>query len=99
MDVADEQQVDAGTGSAIKAFGALDIFVSNAGIQIVARIVDFDFAKWKRLMAIHLDGAFLTARAALRQMYKRKSGSIIYMGSVHPKETSMLKAPSVFDKT
>ena len=49
-------------------------------------------------MAIHLDGAFLTTRAALRQMYKQKSGSIIYMGSVHSKEASVLKAPYVTAK-
>jgi 3-hydroxybutyrate dehydrogenase len=69
-----------------------------AGIQIVAPVVDFEFSKWKKLMAIHLDGAFLTTRAALRQMYKRNSGSIIYMGSVHSKEASMLKAPYVTAK-
>src|ERR1700674_4811160 len=98
MDVADEVQVDAGTARVIKAFGALDVLVSNAGIQIVAPVVDFEFAKWKRLLAIHLDGAFLTTRAALRQMYKQKSGSIIYMGSVHSKEASVLKAPYVTAK-
>jgi 3-hydroxybutyrate dehydrogenase len=98
MDVADEAQVDAGTARVIQAFGALDVLVSNAGIQIVAPVVDFEFAKWKRLLAIHLDGAFLTTRAALRQMYKQKSGSIIYMGSVHSKEASVLKAPYVTAK-
>src|SRR5499427_2198064 len=98
MDVANEQQVDAGTAKVIEAFGALDVLVSNAGIQIVAPLVDFEFAKWKRLLAIHLDGAFLTTRAALRQMYKQKSGSIIYMGSVHSKEASVLKAPYVTAK-
>jgi len=98
MDVSDEQQVDAGTAKVIDAFGALDILVSNAGIQIVAPLVDFEFAKWKRLLAIHLDGAFLTTRAALRQMYKQNSGSIIYMGSVHSKEASVLKAPYVTAK-
>jgi 3-hydroxybutyrate dehydrogenase len=92
MDVTDEQQVQAGTGKVIDAFGALDILVSNAGIQIVAPLVEFDFAKWKKLLAIHLDGAFLTTRAALRQMYKQRSGSVIYMGSVHSKEASVLKA-------
>jgi 3-hydroxybutyrate dehydrogenase len=45
-----------------------------------------------------LDGAFLTTRAALRQMYKQGGGSIIYMGSVHSKEASMLKAPYVTAK-
>ncbi len=98
MDVANEQQVDDGTAKVVATFGSLDVLISNAGIQIVAPIVDFEFAKWKRLMAIHLDGAFLTTRAALRQMYKQKSGSIIYMGSVHSKEASVLKAPYVTAK-
>jgi 3-hydroxybutyrate dehydrogenase len=98
MDVTSEQQVDAGTAKVIETFGALDILVSNAGIQIVAPIVDFEFAKWKLLLSIHLDGAFLTTRAALRQMYKQKSGSVIYMGSVHSKEASKLKAPYVTAK-
>ncbi len=98
MDVTNEEQVDDGTAKVIATFGALDVLVSNAGIQIVAPLVDFEFAKWKRLLAIHLDGAFLTTRAALRQMYKQKSGSIIYMGSVHSKEASMLKAPYVTAK-
>ena len=61
-------------------------------------LVEFEFAKWKKLLAIHLDGAFLTTRAALRQMYRQKSGSIIYMGSVHSKEASPLKAPYVTAK-
>jgi 3-hydroxybutyrate dehydrogenase len=98
MDVTDERQVDAGTAKVIETFGALDILVSNAGIQIVAPIVEFELAKWTQLLAIHLDGAFLTTRAALRQMYKQKSGSVIYMGSVHSKEASVLKAPYVTAK-
>src|ERR1700694_1617737 len=98
LDVTNEQQVDDGTAKGIETFGTIDVLVSNAGIQIVAPLVDFEFAKWKRLMAIHLDGAFLTTRAALRQMYKQKSGSIIYMGSVHSKEASVLKAPYVTAK-
>jgi 3-hydroxybutyrate dehydrogenase len=98
MDVTDEQQVEAGATRVIEAFGALDILVSNAGIQIVAPIVDFEFAKWKLMLSIHLDGAFLTTRAALRQMYMQRSGSIIYMGSVHTKEASVLKGPYVTAK-
>jgi len=98
MDVSDEQQVDAGTAQVVSTLGRLDVLVSNAGIQIVAPIIDFEFAKWKKLLGIHLDGAFLTTRAALRQMYKQKSGSVIYMGSVHSKEASKLKAPYVTAK-
>jgi 3-hydroxybutyrate dehydrogenase len=98
MDVTSEKAVDAGTAEVVKAFGALDILVSNAGIQIVAPLVDFELDKWKRLLAIHLDGAFLTTRAALRQMYRQNRGSIIYIGSVHSKEASVLKAPYVTAK-
>ncbi len=99
MDVTNEGEVEAGMAQAIGAFGRLDILVSNAGIQIVAPLDQFEFAKWKQLLAIHLDGAFLTTRAALRQMYKQGTGgSIIYMGSVHSKEASVLKAPYVAAK-
>ncbi|WP_040662661.1 3-hydroxybutyrate dehydrogenase [Nitrococcus mobilis] len=99
MDVTDEAQVDAGTDKVAEALGGIDILVSNAGIQIVDPIEDFDFGKWKRLLAIHLDGAFLTTRAALRRMYRQgRGGSVIYMGSVHSKEASVLKAPYVTAK-
>jgi 3-hydroxybutyrate dehydrogenase len=98
MDVSNEEQAEAGMARVIETFGRLDILISNAGVQIVAPLVEFEFAKWKKLLAIHLDGAFLTTRAALRQMYRQKSGSIIYMGSVHSKEASPLKAPYVTAK-
>ena len=99
MNVTDEAQVDSGTQKVIDTYGRLDILVSNAGIQTVAPIDQFEFSKWKQLLSIHLDGAFLTTRAALRQMYKQpEGGSVIYMGSVHSKEASMLKAPYVTAK-
>jgi 3-hydroxybutyrate dehydrogenase len=99
MDVTSEAQVEAGMARAVQAFGRIDVLVSNAGIQIVAPLDQFEFAKWKQMLAIHLDGAFLTTRAALRQMYQQGAGgSIIYMGSVHSKEASLLKAPYVTAK-
>ena len=99
MDVTSEADVDNGTDAAVKAYGSVDIMVSNAGIQIVHPIEEFPYAEWKKLIAIHLDGAFLTTRAALRHMYKAKrGGAIIYMGSVHSKEASVLKAPYVAAK-
>ena len=99
MDVTQEDQVEAGMAQVIKAYGGIDVLVSNAGIQMVAPLEQFEFAKWKKLLAIHLDGAFLTTRSALRQMYSQgRGGSIIYMGSVHSKEASKLKAPYVTAK-
>jgi 3-hydroxybutyrate dehydrogenase len=99
MDVTSEQQVDAGVAAAVAAFGSLDVLVSNAGIQIVHPLVDFPYADWKKLMAIHADGAFLTTRAAMRAMIAAgKGGSILYMGSVHSHEASPLKAAYVTAK-
>jgi 3-hydroxybutyrate dehydrogenase len=79
-------------------FGGVDILVSNAGIQIVKPLVDFPFADWKKLLSIHLDGAFLTTKACLKHMYAAKYGRVVYMGSVHSKEASKLKAPYVTAK-
>ena len=98
MDVSNEEQVEVGMARVIETFGRLDILISNAGVQMVAPLVEFEFAKWKKLLSIHLDGSFLTTRAALRQMYRQGGGSIIYMGSVHSKEASHLKAPYVTAK-
>jgi 3-hydroxybutyrate dehydrogenase len=98
MDVCNQDQVNAGIEACVKAFGAIDILVSNAGIQIVYPIEEFPFADWKKLLAIHLDGAFLTTQAAIKHMYAKGSGRIIYMGSVHSHEASKLKAAYVTAK-
>ena len=99
MDVTDETQVDAGIAAVAAKFGGIDILVSNAGIQIVGPMETYEFANWKKMLAIHLDGAFLTTRACLKLMYAQaRGGSVIYMGSVHSKEASVLKAPYVTAK-
>ena len=98
VDVSSEEQVDAAMARVVGAFGRIDILVSNAGNQVVAPLEEFKFADWKRVLAVHLDGAFLTTRAAIRYMYRQGGGSIIYLGSVHSKEASLLKAPYVSAK-
>ena len=99
MDVTDEKAVNAGVAATVAAFGGVDILISNAGIQIVHPLEEFSYAEWKKMLAIHLDGAFLTTKACLPEMYKSgRGGSVIYMGSVHSKEASMLKAPYVTAK-
>lgn len=98
MDVTSEKEVEDGIAKAIAAFDRIDVLVSNAGIQIVHPLEAFSLAEWKTLLAVHLDGAFLTTRACLKRMYPRGSGAILYMGSVHSKEASALKAPYVTAK-
>jgi 3-hydroxybutyrate dehydrogenase len=99
MDVTNEEQVDAGIALVADKLGGIDVLVSNAGIQIVAPVDQFKFSDWKKMLAIHLDGAFLTTRACLKRMYAQgRGGTVIYMGSVHSKEASVLKAPYVAAK-
>jgi 3-hydroxybutyrate dehydrogenase len=99
MDVANEAQVDAGVDLVAASWGGVDVLVSNAGVQIVHPIQEFSLADWKKMLAIHLDGAFLTTRACLLHMYRGdRGGSIIYIGSVHSKEASALKSAYVAAK-
>jgi 3-hydroxybutyrate dehydrogenase len=98
MDVASEDQVNSGVAEVIAQWGTVDVLVSNAGIQIVHPLEDYPFAEWKKMLAIHLDGAFLTSKAVLPHMYAKGAGSIIFMGSVHSKEASPLKSAYVTAK-
>lgn len=99
MNVTDEAQVEQGIADTVSKFGGIDVLISNAGIQIIAPIVDSTLENWRKMLSIHLDGAYLTTRAAMRAMIKSgKGGSIIYTGSVHSHEASPLKAPYVTAK-
>jgi 3-hydroxybutyrate dehydrogenase len=99
LDVTDEAQVNAGVDTVAERFGGVDILVSNAGIQHIAPLVELSLADWRKMLAVHLDGAFLTTRACMRQMDRQgRGGTILYIGSVHSVEASPLKAPYVTAK-
>ena len=99
MDVTDEASVNAGFAQTAAELGEVDVLVSNAGIQIVHPIEDYPFADWKKMMAIHLDGAFLTTKAAVQGMKRKgQGGVVIYMGSAHSHEASPLKSAYVTAK-
>ena len=98
MDVTDEAAVNAGVQAVVDRWGRVDVLISNAGVQIVHPVEEFPFAAWKKMLAIHLDGAFLTSKAVLPHMYDQGRGSIIFMGSVHSKLASPLKSAYVTSK-
>jgi len=99
MNVTSEEEVNSGVEKTVNEFGRVDVLVSNAGVQIVHPVHEFPFDQWKTMLEIHLDGAFLTTKACLKHMYGQgQGGSIIYIGSVHSKMASLLKAPYVTAK-
>lgn len=59
--------------------GEIDHAVINAGVAGASNVSDLSFADWRRILAVNLDGAFLTMRAALRAM--RDDGSIVAVAS------------------
>jgi 3-hydroxybutyrate dehydrogenase len=99
MDVASEAEVEHAVEQAARELGGIDVLVSNAGVQHLDTIANLSYENWRRILAIHLDGGFLTARACLRRMIaQRTGGAIILMGSVHAKEASIQKGPYVVAK-
>lgn len=85
MDVSNEAQVEAGVDQVAQHFAAIDILVSNAGIQIVGPLESFKFSDWKTLLAVHLDGAFLTTRACLKHMRRVQARSFTWAPSTPKK--------------
>ncbi|WP_062014066.1 3-hydroxybutyrate dehydrogenase [Aureimonas sp. AU4] len=98
MDVTDEAAVNGGMEEIERTLGPVDVMVANAGIQIVHPVEDFPYEEFRRVVDIHLGGSFLLTKAAVRQMYPRKRGALIYMGSVHSHEASALKSAYVAAK-
>ena len=82
MDVTDSASVDAAIKEIEDKFGGVDILVANAGITkdgLVMRMSDEDF---NSVIDTNLNGAFRVARACTRGMMKKKSGRMIFVGSV-----------------
>ena len=88
VDVTDEEQVKHIFETALNQYGKVDIVVSNAAILIADAVVDFDLAKWKKMVDVNLTGYFLTAKHACKAMLPNKKGSIIQINSKSGKKGS-----------
>src|SRR5262249_33659720 len=81
-DVGDPHSAASLIGSAIEAFGRLDILVNNAAVR---REIDFeklDYNEWREITATILDGAYLCAHAASPHMIAARGGSIVNIGGL-----------------
>ena len=90
-DVTREDQVEALTAETVQRFGTLHVLVANAGIERPSAIQDMPLADWQAVIDVNLTGAFLTARAAVREFLRRgpvpevskAAGKIVFASSVH----------------
>lgn len=82
FDVTDERAVAEGVRAIERDVGPIDVLINNAGTQFRRPLEDFPLAEWRRLMAINLDGVFLTSQAVARHMIPRRRGRIVNICSV-----------------
>jgi 3-oxoacyl-[acyl-carrier protein] reductase len=81
-DVTDEAAVNTMLRATLEHFGRLDVLVNNAAVRDVTPIDDIDYAMWKRITGIILDGAFLTTKASLAALRKSGAGAIVNIGGM-----------------
>jgi meso-butanediol dehydrogenase/(S,S)-butanediol dehydrogenase/diacetyl reductase len=72
-DVTILKQVDAAFGEAVRAMGAVDVLINNAGISIRHNFLDITPEEWDKVIAVNLTGVFYVAQTAARHMWKRPS--------------------------
>jgi glucose 1-dehydrogenase len=83
-DISQQDDVDDLVRKSVQAFGRIDIFVNNAGIEKKLPFVDYPLDEWMKIMAVNLTGPFLCCQAAARQMIQQGSGGrIINISSIH----------------
>jgi len=93
-DVSNPDQVNGLIQQTLAAFGKLDIFVNNAGIEKKFAFVDYPLEEWQKIVAVNLTGTFLCSQAAAKQMIAQGSGGrIINISSIHEDLAFPLNAP------
>lgn len=82
-DVTKEEDVERMVRTAVENFGRVDILVNNAGAATVSPSIEMNLEEWNRVINVNLTGVFLCARAAAKEMMKRKYGKIINLASIY----------------
>ena len=82
FDVTSQAEVTNGVAAVLAQHKHIDVLVNNAGNQLRKPFVDYTLAEWHSIMDVHVTGSFLVTQAVLRDMVKRRSGSIVMIGSI-----------------
>lgn len=81
VDMSSEEQVADLVKATIGNYGKVDILVNNAAIVPFVPWDELDFAEWRRIMAVNLDGVFLACRAVYPHMKEAGYGRIVNIAS------------------
>ena len=81
-DVASRAEVDGIFTAAERAFGGVDVLVCNAGIAAQRLFTDITEQEWRRMLDVHLTGAFFCCQRALPYMLRQKWGRILTVSSM-----------------
>jgi 3-oxoacyl-[acyl-carrier protein] reductase len=81
-DVADAVAVQAMADAAVTAFGGIDILVNNAALRREKPFAEMDYAAWREILDVTLDGAFHCVKACLPALRKSGAGTIVNIGGL-----------------
>jgi len=81
-DVADHAAVQEMADAAVKRFGRIDILVNNAALRREKPFAEMDYAAWREILDVTLDGTFHCVKACLPALQKTGSGTIVNIGGL-----------------
>ncbi|MDB5651778.1 MAG: family oxidoreductase [Hyphomicrobiales bacterium] len=81
-DITDEASVRNMVAHTKEAFGKLDILVNNAALRAEVAFEDITLAQWREVMAVNLEGAFLSTQAALPLLTESDAGAVVNIGGL-----------------
>src|SRR6201994_3303467 len=81
-DVADAKAVQAMADAAVKAFGRINILVNNAALRREKSFAEMDYAEWREILDVTLDGAFHASKACLAALRNSRAGTIVNIGGL-----------------
>jgi 3-oxoacyl-[acyl-carrier protein] reductase len=81
-DVADPKAVQAMADAAVKQFGRIDILINNAALRREKSFAEMDYAEWREILDVTLDGTFHCVKACLAALQKSGQGAIVNIGGL-----------------
>jgi gluconate 5-dehydrogenase len=82
FDVTNEEEVETAVGYIERERGPIDILFNNAGMQFRTALEDYPLEKWRELMRVNVESAFIVGKSVAKHMIARKQGKIINISSV-----------------